>query len=332
MKEVVIVLGAKGFLGNNVVRLLQDRDCEIRVLVKKSNTLKSLDGLKFKYYYGDILDDKSLEEIFEVEDDAKVTVIHLASIVYILNKFNQKVYDVNVLGTKKVADLCLKKNYKLLYVSSVDALTYKDKNIVTEQDRYVIDKKAGLYSQTKAEASNYILDLVNSGLNACILLPSSIIGPYDFGNSSMTFLVSSVASKKLRIGIKGGFDFVDVRDVACGIISCIDREVKGKSYILSNRYFTVKELFDVITDAMKIKKVKMMCPMSLAKFGSLFIQWYYRLKGKTPLFTSKALNTLSIKARLSHSLATSELDYNPRDIKESIVDTISFLKEEGRVK
>ena len=105
MKKTYIITGANGFLGNNIIRILEkqiNEGDEIRALVLPEDKLKSLDGLNCKIYKGDVTNIDSLKDIFSNIEADKVYVIHCAAIVYIKSKYNQKVYDVNVGGTKNI--------------------------------------------------------------------------------------------------------------------------------------------------------------------------------------------------------------------------------------
>lgn len=154
-------------------------------------------------------------------------MIHCAAVVYIKSKYNSRVYDVNVNGTKNIVDKVLEYNAKLIYVSSVHAIPEKsDGDLISEVSIFNPDDVVGLYAKTKAEAARYVMDSVkDKGLNACIVHPSGILGPYDFSNSHLTALVREIVRGKLPMCVKGGYDFVDVRDVAKGIIMACD---KGK--------------------------------------------------------------------------------------------------------
>src|SRR5574344_960956 len=124
MKKVLIITGANGFLGNNIVRLLQNNEeYEIRCLVLPSDSIHSLNGLVCKIYQGDVLDISSLEEIFKIEQNQEVIVVHCAGIVSIKTKYDPLVYRVNVEGTKNVALKVLEVHGKMVYVSSVHAIT-----------------------------------------------------------------------------------------------------------------------------------------------------------------------------------------------------------------
>ena len=194
MKKIYIITGANGFLGNNIIRKLeQDDNNEIRALVLHGESVESLKNLKCKLYYGDITKKESLSSIFENIDDRKVFVIHCAAVVYIKSKYNPLVYNVNVNGTKNIVDKVLEANAKLIYISTVHALPEKPNHgLITEITDFNPDAVRGAYAKTKAEAAKYVMDAVkNKNLNACILHPSGIIGPNDFGNSHLTQLVKA---------------------------------------------------------------------------------------------------------------------------------------------
>lgn len=330
MKKVYIITGANGFLGNNIIRKLQqNKDNEIRALVLKNSSIESLENLNCKIYYGDVTKKDSLSDVFENINDKQVFVIHCAAVVYIKSKFNPTIYNINVNGTKNIIDKVLEKNAKLIYISSVHAIPEKENNdLIEEITDFNPDEVHGLYAKTKAEAAKYVMNAVkNKNLNACIIHPSGIIGPYDYGNSHLTELVREVSNGKLFATVKGGYDFVDVRDVAAAIITASKKDNKGECYILSNRYITIKELSDLICDVQGIKKIKIVLPICLAKIIAPFFEAYYNLKKQTPLFTKYSLYTLSSNSNFSNKKAKEELGYKNRDMKDTIKDTISWLNK-----
>ena len=330
MKKVYIITGANGFLGNNIIRKLQqNKDNEIRALVLKNSSIESLENLNCKIYYGDVTKKDSLSDVFENINDKQVFVIHCAAVVYIKSKFNPTIYNINVNGTKNIIDKVLEKNAKLIYISSVHAIPEKENNdLIEEITDFNPDEVHGLYAKTKAEAAKYVMNAVkNKNLNACIIHPSGIIGPYDYGNSHLTELVREVSNGKLFATVKGGYDFVDVRDVAAAIITASKKDNKGECYILSNRYITIKELSDLICDVQGIKRIKIVLPICLAKIIAPFFEAYYNLKKQTPLFTKYSLYTLSSNSNFSNKKAKEELGYKNRDMKDTIKDTISWLNK-----
>lgn len=332
-KQVYIITGANGFLGNNIVRKLVSSNAEIRSLVLPEDTIHSLEGLPCKIYKGDVTKPDTLEDIFTVDEDTEVFVIHCAAIVYIKSAYNQKVYDVNVNGTKNIIERTLQIGAKLVYVSSVHALPEKPNNeTISEVSRFDPDKVKGIYAKTKAEIADYVLQMTREkGLNACIVHPSGMIGPYDFGNSHLTQLILDYVNHKLTACVKGGYDFVDVRDIADGVIKACELGKAGECYLLSNRYIAVKDLLDIISEVGGIKKIRSVLPMWFAKMTAPFSELYYALLKQPPLYTRYSLYTLNANANFSCQKARKELGYHTRDIKETIRDTVQWLNTQGRL-
>ena len=334
MKEVYIVTGANGFLGNNIVRKLLEKNVEVRCLILPEDNGKALEGLNCKIYRGDVTKKETLEDIFNVDPETMLYVIHCAAIVYIKSKYNPKVIEVNYNGTKNIVDKVLEKNAKMVYVSSVHAITEKPNGEkITEITDFDENKVTGLYAKSKARTAKMVLEEVkNNGLNACIVHPSGIIGPNDYSDTHLTQLILDIANGSLRACVKGGYDFVDVRDVADGVISACKNGKKGECYILSNRYVDVKELVDLISKAAGVKKIKTILPMWIAKVTAPLSELYYKIRKEPPLYTKYSLYTLTSNSNFSNEKAKKELGYKNRSMEETITDTVKWLKENNIIK
>ena len=328
MKKIYIVTGASGFLGNNIIRMLEhDDNAEVRAFVLNGESISSLNNLKCSIYYGDVTKADTLNSVFDGCDGIEIFVIHCAAVVYIKSKYNSRVYDVNVNGTKNIVDKVLEYNAKLIYVSSVHAIPEKsDGNLISEVSIFNPDDVVGLYAKTKAEAARYVMDSVkDKGLNACIVHPSGILGPYDFSNSHLTALVREIVSGKLPMCVKGGYDFVDVRDVAKGIIMACDKGKKGECYIMSGEFVSIKKLADLVCDVVGKKRIKVVLPIMIAKIVAPFYEMYYNVKGKTPLFTKYSLYTLSSNSNFSNEKAKRDLGFVTRDITDTVRDMVMWI-------
>lgn len=328
MKRIYIVTGASGFLGNNIIRMLEhDDNAEVRAFVLNGESITSLNNLKCSIYYGDVTKADTLNSIFDGSGDAEIFVIHCAAVVYIKSKYNSKVYDVNVNGTKNIVDKVLEYNAKLIYVSSVHAIPEKsDGDLISEVSIFNPDDVVGLYAKTKAEAARYVMDSVkDKGLNACIVHPSGILGPYDFSNSHLTALVREIVRGKLPMCVKGGYDFVDVRDVAKGIIMACDKGKMGECYIMSGEFVSIKKLADLVCDVVGKKRIKVVLPIMIAKIVAPFYEMYYNVKGKTPLFTKYSLYTLSSNSNFSNEKAKRDLGFVTRDITDTVRDMVMWI-------
>ena len=203
---------------------------------------------------------------------------------------------------------------------------------ITEIRDFDPNKVVGEYAKSKAEAARYVLEAVqNRGLDACIVHPSGIIGPYDFKTSHLTQLIIDAATGRLRAGVKGGYDFVDVRDVTNGILAACEKGEPGECYILSGHYVSVPELLQLVAKAAGRKPITTFLPLWLAKLTAPLSEIYYNLKKQPPLYTKYSLYTLESNANFSHAKADRELGYRSRPISETITDTVRWLQETGKI-
>ncbi len=324
------VTGAAGHLGSVVTRQLAQSGNEVRALVLPNEEHPPENA---ELYIGDVLDKESIRPCFENLNGRRLTVIHCAGIVSIASKFDQAVYDVNVTGTKNIVDLCAEYNvFKLVYVSSVHAIPeLPHGTTITEVAEFSPELIVGSYARTKAEATAYVLGAARRGLNACAVHPSGITGPYDNGRGHLTSLVIDYCSSKLTSGVRGGYDFVDVRDVAAGIIAAAEKGRCGECYILSNKFYRVREILFMLHQITGKRKISHFLPTWFVKITASLAEMYYKLRKVPPLFTAYSIYTLNTNARFSHQKAVSELGYTTRDMKETLTDTVNWLKAAGRI-
>ena len=333
MKNIYIITGANGFLGNNIVRLLEkNNENEIRALVLPNDKIDALKGLKCEKFLGDVTKIETLKDIFNIDESVKektnIYVIHCASIVYLDSKYNERVYQVNVEGTKNIIKKTKEINAKLIYVSSVHAIEEKlNHEVMDENASFDPDKIVGLYAKTKAETTRYVFNEVKyNNLNACVVFPSGLLGVNDFTNTNMTVLIKKILNEKVPLLTEGGYDFVDVRDVARGVINACTKGKKGEGYILSGEYVTIKKIADLVCEYGKAKPIKKVISINMVKNIAFLFELYYRLRKTTPLFTRYSLYTLNANSNFTNAKAKKDLDYQTRNIKCTIKDLVNEIK------
>lgn len=320
-------------MGSTVVRELTASGRRVRALVLPDET--NIPSGCEEVFYGDVRSEESLAPFFDIPAGDDATVIHTAGIVSIASKIQPALRAVNVDGTRNIVDMCEKTGVrKLVHVSSVHAIPEKPKGeVITEIDHFDPDKVEGAYAKTKAEATELVLDAAARGLDACVVHPSGISGPYDKGRGHLTMLVTDYYNRSLTSGINGGYDFVDVRDVAKGIIECCEKGRAGECYILSNRYFTVREVLGMLSEATGHKPIRSFLPLWFVKAVAPLAETYYKILRQPPLFTKYSIYTLQTNAEFSHAKATRELGYQAEhSMKQTLADTVEWLKAEGRIR
>jgi dihydroflavonol-4-reductase len=143
----------------------------------------------------------------------------------------------------------------------------------------------------------------------------------------MGALIHDAAIAKPTLYVDGAYDFVDVRDVADGLIAAAENGKRGESYILSGQKISVRYLLETVREVTGKNFFQMKIPFDLARFVALFMPVYYQLAKATPRFTPYSLEVLQSNSNISHAKATQELGYSPRSLSESIRDTVRWLLE-----
>lgn len=323
---MILVTGAAGHIGNVLVRELLNDGKQVRALILPGEDVSALQGLNVEYCEGNVLDPASLDCAMKDVD----YVFHLAGVISIMPGQDEMMRKVNVGGTRNVVAAALKAHVKrLVYTSSIHALCRDWKGKIDEKVPFDPHNQAGEYDRTKAEASLAVLEAVKQGLNAVIVCPTGVIGPYDYRGSEMGNLLRTWLRMRPHLLIEGAYDFVDVRDVARGQILACEHGRTGEVYILSGRSIKIMQMKQMVQNTLGKHSLTIKIPTWLAKFGCNFTPWYYSLFKKTPKFTKYSLETVQSNSDISNQKAKKELGYSPRDMLDTIVDTVHWWLAKG---
>jgi dihydroflavonol-4-reductase len=321
-----IITGATGLLGNALTRELLKRGRNVKALVRKSSYTTSFADCAVEKSFGDILDLESLKKAFNGAEH----VYHLASEVSIMPGLHKRLREINIAGTDNVIKACLAcKVKRLIYTSSIHAFREsKCSTIIDETLPYDPHNRMGEYNRTKAHASMAVLEAVKTqGLDAVIVCPTGIMGPYDFKLSNMGSMFIDYFTGKQKIIVDGAFDFVDARDAAIGHILAAQKGENGQSYMLSGQRVTMSELMLILKDITGIPIPKYKLPVWVAYPVAMLTPIYYRITGHKPVFTIYTLRTLRSNSFISHKKATDQLGYNPRPLAQTIKESVDWLKK-----
>lgn len=330
-----LVTGAAGFLGGTICRQLVDRGEQVRAFVLPNDKAMKFIPKEVEIVEGDLCDMESLRRFFQVEEGVETIVMHIASIVTVNADYNQKVMDVNVGGTQNIIQLCLehKECKKLVYCSSTGAIPELPKGQkIKEVTHFDKDKVVGCYSQSKALATQAVLDAVREkGLNACVVHPSGILGPEDFAVGETTGVVIQIINGEMPAGINGSFNLCDVRDLAQGTILAADKGKQGSCYILGNEEVSFKEFAKLLMEESGCKPIRFFLPIKVADFIAGILEKQAKKKGTRPLMTRFSVYNLARNNVFDYSKAREELGYTTRSYKETIRDEVRWLKKEGKI-
>ena len=326
MFDKYLVTGATGFLGRAVAEELVRRKAQVHALVLHDDPCIHLLPKEVHTVIGDVCDKGSLSDFF-ADADSRTCVIHCAGIVSVASRPGPRLYQVNVGGTWRVLRQCMGHDVgKMVYVSSVHAIPEKPKGcIITEDCEFSPGLVDGDYAKSKAAATELVFDAAERGLNASIVLPSGIIGPGDLQGGSFTSMARSFLAGKLPLAVRGGYDFVDVRDVANGILACSESGEPGKGYILSGCYVTIRRMLQLVGKAAKLKYRPICLPLGLARLAAPYYERRSLRERKPLFFTPYSVSVLASNGQFSHAAASECFAYQPRPIEETLGDMTAWL-------
>jgi len=323
-----LVTGATGYLGTVLVEKLHGRGYKVTSLVLPGENTGHISQYS-EIRFADVNDMAALER----ESVGFDFVIHLAGIVDISTRNRALMKRVNVTGTKNVAEVCRKHGIKMIYCSSVHAIPCLPKNqTMTEITAFDPGKVKGLYSKTKAEATQAIFEMTRRGLDAMVAFPSGIVGPGERRLSNIGQLISDFLCGGLGAYVGGWYNFVDVRDVANGVCGMVENWKPGEGYILSGHVISVGEMLSEIARASGKRMLRVRLPFWFVLGTSYLSELYYFLLRKKPLYTHYSLQTLRSNCRFSNKKACDEIKFSARPIQESLYEMTKWIMEHFTVK
>ncbi len=323
----IVVTGASGHIGANLVRALIDKGESTRSLVHVN--CRAIDGLKTEIVHGDVCDRGSLDKAFQGAD----VVYHLAACISLSMDDWPRVEAINVNGTRNVVEACLNAGVRrLVHFSSIHAMVQEPFFTPVNELRPLAESPHyPPYDRSKAAGEVIVRQGIDRGLDAVIISPTAVIGPHDYEPSYLGEALLAMAKHQLPALVTGGYDWVDVRDVVSGAMQAEKQAPTGAKYLLSGHWVSLQDLATIITEISGVPARRLTVPLWLARLGAPFIKIVSHFSGKRPLYTSVSLRALHSNRQMSHEKASTELGYKPRPFRETMVDTLRWFQDNGQL-
>lgn len=323
MSNLSMVTGANGHLGNNLVRQLLARGLTVRAGVRNAVGCQSLRGLGCEIVRAELQDIGSLRQSLRGVD----VLYQVAAVFKHWAKNPQaEIVDVNVQGTRNILRAAAEAGVRrVVYVSSVAAVgqdgQYLDETVWNNecQNPYYLSKI--LSERTAWDAAQAY------GLSMVAVLPSAIIGPHAERLTDTMGFLAAVLDRKLVLDPDFHFNFVDVRDIADGLISAAERGRPGQRYILANHEpSSLSEVITALDTLRPGQRLPPQAPKILLLSVALLQTWRARLTGQpADLLPSQVRMFYGVRQRYCIDKAVKELGYRPRPPQEALSQAFEYL-------
>ena len=324
MGNLCLVTGANGHLGNTLVRTLIARGDRVRAGVRDISNTTPFEGLDCELVYTELQDKAAMLKALE-----GVEVLYQVAAVFKhwAKDPQAEIVEVNVRGTRTVLEAAAEAGVnRVVYVSSVAAVGHDGQPL---SEAHWNDDVQNPYYLSKILSERAAWQTAQArGLWMVSVLPSAMIGPYSSRLTDTMGFLASIEQRKIPLDLNFHFNFVDVRDVAQGLMLAAEKGRPGNRYILANKHSS--SLAEIISAANRVTPGYRV-PPSAPEWLLLGAAW---LKERLATATGKPADLLVSQVRMFYGIkqeyditkAESALGYCPRSPEQALSSAFEYLK------
>lgn len=315
-----LVTGATGHVGVNLCERLLAEGYAVTAISRRGS--RWLSELALAQRRVDIRDP---EAVFDAVGGHDV-VFHLAARISIDGDPDGEVRSINVDGTQNVASACLRHGVqRLVHMSSFATFDCRDATAELDESAPSVGSDAFAYDRSKAAAERAVDAAVADGLSAAILNPTGILGPADPGPSAMGATIDALRRGRLPALVRGGTDWVDVRDVVAAAVSAVSRGGSGERYLLSGAYASFETIARAVAERTGAR-IPPILPAWVARFGVPFERLAANVGRRPVRLTNEALDRVTgPPLQVSYAKAARDLGFAPRPLRDTLADTVEWF-------
>jgi len=328
-KNLALVTGANGHLGNNLVRLLIEKGIPVRASVRNIQNKEPFAGLNCEVLRADITDKQSLINALQ-----GVEVFYAVGAAFKLwaKDLKKEIYDINLEGAKNTIEAAVAAGVKrIVYVSSI-ASTDFSKLPIKESNGYNPDRR-DMYFNSKNDGEKLAFELARKhNIELVAVLPSAMISSKAFAPLSVSYnIINLILKKQIPVETKITLNWIDVKDVAEVCYLAATKGKNGERYILANeKCMSIKDTTKIAQELFPELKIKL--PTAVPKVVLFVVAWFMelgsKLSGKAPLITTKDIAIFSgLQQDFDISKARTELGFNPKNSIQVVKEAMYYLQE-----
>lgn len=323
-----LVTGGTGHIGNNLVRALLAGGEKVRVLLRRTSPTRALEGLDVDRFYGDLRDERSLEKAVEGCD----RMYHLAAMISIREADRQQMFDINVLGARRLMRAARRAGVKrVVHTSSFGAIGANPSGASDEDWTLSPFEPTMAYERSKAHAEWEVMAQAAQGLDVVMVNPCATVGPYDYRPSLVGQSILEYAEGRLHAYVPGSFEWVSMRDVVRGHLLAMEKGQRGERYLISGEFVTIDQILDWLSEFTGQPKPSLRVPPRPMQAVTLLTDWVDRkfFPNRAQRFNYYSIRILNSGKRADNTKARRELGLEPSSVKQAFSDTVDWFRDEG---
>lgn len=317
----VTVTGAAGYLGRNLVDLLVRGGNEVVACEHRPAQTEAVEGCRWETV--DVLDTQRMREVLAGSE----VVFHLAARITLADE-DPVAWRLNTEGVASVAQAASEVGVRrMVHCSSVHAFDTTRGTVVDETSPRAGDGLP-VYDRSKYAGELRLAEWIDRGLDAVVVNPSGVFGPVDdlAHLSRMNGILRNAWRGKVPVDMAGGFDWVDVRDVADGTLRAAVDGVRGENYLLGGEYLSMHDAISAAAGHGGARRPLFTLPLGVLRAILPVAQWVGTRRG-SDVFTAASVGSLVSSPHVDHSKATRVLGYEPRPAQQTIADLTEWFAQ-----
>jgi nucleoside-diphosphate-sugar epimerase len=327
---VILLTGANGHLGANLLRRLLREGEEVRVFLRPESDNRSVQGLPVDRVYGDLRKEDTVDAA--VRDCTQI--YHVAAKVFTLHSQHSELYECNVIGTRNLLQAAIKAGVSKVVVSgSLSAVGHDPSRPCDETIPFHPFQGQLPYSITKSFVEHECLKAAVEGLQVVVAVSCAILGPWDFKPSRMGKLLVDFSHGRLAAYIPGGCEFVSARDIVEGHILAMRQGRSGQKYIFATQFLTVDQLMGIFEQVTGRRRPRLRVPGALMERLARVLSpaMTFLRPGSPQRFTPAAVRILRMQRRACCAKARQELGFESTSIVDAVQSAYDWFVERGLI-
>lgn len=324
----ILVTGGTGFIGSNLTLKLLAEGYKVRILRRQDSNLSGINGIDVEHRIGDVRDKDSVRKAIRGSD----TVFHTAATVSFWRKKRDLMYEVNVLGTRNVAEAALEAGIdRFVYTSSVATFGYRTDGIPTDETTEFNWGPLNIpYKDSKYQAELEVLKAVEKGLPGVIVNPTVVVGARDihFHGGQM---IRDVKRGLAPLYLDSWINVVYVGDVVFGHIQAAKKGRLGERYLLGGENLKTKEAFERTANIVGGLRPKIRVPFVFARATAQVCDLVSIVTNSKPLITPELIDAAEYENPYSAEKAIRELDYRITPFEVAVKEAYEWYVENGMI-